>query len=241
MWELSRGHSGIRFDTKGLQKKLRDGDIVRPGFVEFVNYIQSLGYLVYIYTASDKAWANVIISQIEKVFNIRFERPIFTRQECQFTNNQFMKSISFIQKGLTRSLIRKHIPTMDLYKRVTIIDNTNVWHNADQVNLVVCPSYSYRHPENIACQISHELFQKHLSTINDVMIKYIPEYNSPTYDYWSFQRRVSIFYVNSIGLLKQSQSQIKQDRFFYQLIKLFHAHPKHVFAKYINRSLRNNV
>ncbi len=241
MWELSKTRQtqkNIKFDNKGLKTKLQGGHIVRPGFVDFVNYIQGRGDLVYIYTASEKAWAHVIVSQIERAFGIKFERPIFTRQNCEFINNQYLKSTRYIQRGLIRSLRNKDISIPEIQKHITIIDNTNVWHSSDQQNLVVCPSYSYSHPENIACQISQDQFDNYVSLINSIMMKYIPDYNVPTQDYWSFQRRVSIFYINSIGIMKQTAAQVKQDRFFYQLMKILQGHPKHVFAKYIKRSLR---
>ena len=242
MWELSKAHSShkkdIKFDTKGLQEKLKRGHIVRPGFIEFFKYVKSLDHLIYVYTASEKTWANFIISQIEKAFDIKFERPIFTRQDCQLLNNQFIKSIKFIAKHLGKSLKKKHVVDLDFSKHITIIDNTHVYNQSDQPNLVICPSYSYRHPENIASQISYEQFANHTTSINDLMIKYIPEYNAHTNDYWSFQKKTSIYYVNSITLMKQTMQMTKHDKFFFYLIKLFRENPKNMYAKYINRNLK---
>jgi len=241
MWELSKTQSrkgGIKFDTKGLQEKLKTGHIVRPGFIEFFKYVKSLDHLIYVYTASEKTWANFIISQIEKAFDIKFERPVFTRHDCKLLNNQFIKSLKFISKPLERSLKKKGISHLDLSKHVTIIDNTHVYNPSDQSNLVICPSYSYRHPENIASQISYDQFSQHIVPINDLMIKYIPEYNAPTTDFWSFQKRTSIYYVNSITLMKQSMQTTKQDKFFFYLMRLVREHPRNVFAKYINRNLK---
>jgi len=239
MWELSRNNKGgIKFDTKGLQDKLKNGNIVRPFFIDFVKYVQSLDHLIYIYTASETTWANFIISQIEKVFHIKFERPIFTRKDCKLLNSQFIKSIKFISKSLQRSLKKKNVIYQDILKHITIIDNTHVYNPSDQNNLVICPSYSYRHPENIASQISLEQFSKHNHDINAIIMKYVPEYNTVTTDYWSFQKRTSIYYANSITLMKQTIPLIKQDRFFYSLIKLFRENPKYMYAKYINRNIK---
>ncbi len=114
---------------------------------------------------------------------------------------------------------------------MTIIDNLNTYHAMDQPNLVVCPSYNYLYPENIAAAISQKQFQDNASAVNSILEKYIPNYHS-TNDYWTFQKRMSVAYLLFISEMnKQSGS----DNFWGVLTTFLKTHPKHRYAKYINR------
>jgi NLI interacting factor-like phosphatase len=247
MWELSKASRKpnlIKFDMKGLYDKLLYGHIVRPGFVELVKYIQSVDGLVYVYTASEKVWANVVVSQIEKAHGIKIERPIFTRKECIIQNKEFRKSIPYVTRLLLNSIKSKHSgyfdqptsPKMDLKPFITLIDNTNVYSPHDQDNLVVCPTYTYRYPENLASQISFAQFKNNTNIVNEVLLKYIPGYHA-TSDFWTLQKRLSVFYVHSITAMKH----VVKDTFWDDLMYFIKAHPKHVHAKYINRSSVSTV
>ena len=134
LWELCR-ICNSKLDNKVIQNVLRTSNIIRPGFKNLITYLQSVDCSVYVYTASEKTWANYIIGQIEKVLNIKFARPIFTRSDCNLKNKEYRKSTSFISKKLKKSLGN--------VGSVTIIDNNNVWIG-DQQNLVICPTYNRR-------------------------------------------------------------------------------------------------
>ena len=68
-------------------------------FIDFMNYLKKnfSNYYVFIYTASDKEWAYKEINWIEKQNkDIKFNRPIFTRQECLKEDGKYSKSITRI-------------------------------------------------------------------------------------------------------------------------------------------------
>jgi len=236
LWEISKASSKaapIRFDVKSFQQKLLQGLIIRPGFYDFVKYIQSMDYLLYVYTASEKTWANFVISHIEKALNIRFQRPIFTRKNCTYQNGSFKKNTRNILPIIMKSLKVPKKTLSHQVPRMTIIDNLNVYHAIDQSNLVICPSYNMMHPENIGAYISPHQFKENQSAINATLHKYIDNYH-PTSDYWTFQKRMSVFYVHTINdMSKHHQS----DSFYPVLTTFMKSHPKHKFAKYINRHL----
>lgn len=234
LWELSKGSiktNSIKMDSKGLQQKMVQGQIIRPGFLEFVKYIQSLDYLLYVYTASEKTWANYIITHIEKTLKIRFERPIFTRKECIYQNGNFKKSVRTLLPIITKNLRGKG--QILNQQRLTIIDNLNVYHAGDQANLVICPSYEVIYPENIGAYISYQQFKDNQTHINRVLEKYIPSYHA-TSDYWTFQKRMSVYYLQTIADMPKLEPQ---DSFFGVLTTFLKTHPKHKFAKYINRHI----
>jgi len=220
-WEISKQCKSIKFDYKAFQTKLKQG-IIRPGFLEFVKYAQSQGCTIYVYTASQNNWALFVISQIEKALGIKLARPIFTRKHCHYHNGSYKKN--------TRAL--KAIKA----DKVTIIDNLNTYHAADQADLVVCPAYNFLYPENIGANISYIQFKENAKVINEVMEKYIPNYHA-TNDYWTFQKRSSIAYLHAIGDMNQKKDS--QDNFFTGLTLFMKSNPKHKYAKYINRYLRS--
>ncbi len=64
--------------------------LIRPDFNHFYNtmkqYFPSCQF--FIYTASEKKWAELEIKLIEKALGIKFNRPILTTNECiPFKNN----------------------------------------------------------------------------------------------------------------------------------------------------------
>lgn len=239
MWELSKKCAKavpIKHNNVALQEKLKNG-IVRPHFIDFMKYLQSIDALVYVYTASEKSWANFVISQIEHAYNVKFERPIFTRMNCSLEYKEYKKSLHFITKQLEKAIRKRHASHFqvfgDVKSHVTIIDNTNVYHHHDQSSLVVCPTYTFQYPENLGCVASYVQFKEYEQQINDCLSRYIQGYTA-TSDYWTFQKRMAVLYVNSITRMKQTMSQ---DNFFENLLKFVKVHPKHLYAKYINRHI----
>jgi hypothetical protein len=67
--------------------------IIRPNFIKFFNFIKLKipNILIFIYTASTKEWANKEILWIEKNNKIKFNRPLFTRENCKLQNNLYNK------------------------------------------------------------------------------------------------------------------------------------------------------
>ena len=90
------------------------------------------GIKIYVYTASQKEWALKEIKWIEKCCNLRFDRPILTRDDCIEINNSYVKSI---QK------INKRIKTIDK-NNILIIDNNDVFLDCKD-SFLKCPDYNY--------------------------------------------------------------------------------------------------
>lgn len=242
LWEIAKASSRsnpIKFDQKAFQEKLLKGRIVRPGFSDFIRYVQSQGHLVYVYTASEKSWATFVISQIEKALHIKFEKPIFTRKNCQYVSGAFRKNTQVLAPAINRSLKSKGIRTPLQSLKMTIIDNLNTYHALDQNNLVVCPSYDFKYPENIGANISYDQFRDNMRVINSTMEKYVQNYQI-TNDYWLFQKRSTVNFLLYIADMNRGESPDK-DGFFSTLTTFMKSHPKHIFAKYINKHvIRSN-
>lgn len=108
--------------------------LVRPHFIYFINKMREIysnNVYFYVYTASSKDWAELEIKLIEKANNIKFNRPIFTNNECKINNNEFTKSIS--------PLLSKIKPKNP---EIIIIDDSDVYTDFKN-SQIQCKPYNY--------------------------------------------------------------------------------------------------
>lgn len=117
--------------------------LIRPHFITFINAMKKLypSCYFYIYTASEKKWANKEIAIIENNNNFKFDRPLFTRDNCIIDNHgNIKKSVAKILPLISKSI---KIPNnYDISKRLLIIDNNPTFIDYTG-NLIICPSYNY--------------------------------------------------------------------------------------------------
>jgi hypothetical protein len=134
----------------------KDSKLVRPYFLNFIteltDYFQGNIYF-FIYTASERKWANTEISWLEKSHGIKFQRPIFTRDDCIVDKSgSYRKSISNIFPRMLRSMgltkISKEQKTEILHQRLLIIDNNAVFNDMKE-HLLICPDYNFMVFENL--------------------------------------------------------------------------------------------
>lgn len=118
-------------------------NLVRPYLSYFMKKIMQLypNSMFFIYTASEKKWAIKEISIIEKNINLKFNRPIFTRDDCIIDS-----------KGNIRKSVVKILPTIlkvakipqhaNIRDNILVIDNNPFFIDYNE-NLLQCPSYNY--------------------------------------------------------------------------------------------------
>jgi len=111
--------------------------LIRPYFKFFIEKMREYypNSSFYIYTASQKKWAEKELTIIEKVLNIKFNRPLFTRNDCIIINKNdkidLKKSIEAIKKK-----IKIKNP------EILIIDDNDVYiDNSDK--LIKCKYYNH--------------------------------------------------------------------------------------------------
>lgn len=112
--------------------------LIRPYFTYFLQTITKNfpDSHFYIYTASEKKWGVKEIEIIEKNIGFKFDRPIFTRQECSIIQTpkkmEYRKSIDAIKKR-----IKVKNPNF------IIIDDKDVYlDNSDRQ--IICDCYNYK-------------------------------------------------------------------------------------------------
>tara|TARA_B110000858_G_scaffold196788_1_gene256466 strand:+ start:1234 stop:2052 length:819 start_codon:yes stop_codon:yes gene_type:complete len=115
--------------------------LVRPHFLYFYKKIKNLypKSHIYIYTASEKKWAYKEIEYIEKNLEIKFNRPIFTRDDCVLnSNNEYKKLIKKILPKIKKNLLEKD----NIQDKLLIIDNNNTFVDYYN-NFILCKTYNY--------------------------------------------------------------------------------------------------
>ena len=115
--------------------------LIRPYFINFYLKIKQLypNAQIYIYTASEKKWAYKEIEYIEKNLKIKFNRPIFTRDDCILSsNNEYKKQIKKILPKISKNLKNKD----NISDKLLIIDNNNTFIDY-QNNFILCKTYDY--------------------------------------------------------------------------------------------------
>ena len=130
--------------------------LLRPHFTTFMTEMKKKfpNSFFFIYTASEKTWANKEILIIEKQNNIKFNRPIFTRDNClKDASGNIKKSVNKIMPQLLKSI--KMPKTHSIANNIIIIDNNPTFVDYTD-NLLICPTYDYLKFHNLWENIPQE-------------------------------------------------------------------------------------
>lgn len=132
--------------------------LIRPGFGSFLKQIKEHYQQVhfFVYTASEKSWANTEIAWFEKAYGVRFDRPIFTREDCTVDGGgNYRKSLSRVFPRILRSLSKGRVQPFTaaekshiLEHQTMIIDNNAVYTDRHD-KVLLCPDYNYVYFEHI--------------------------------------------------------------------------------------------
>lgn len=234
-------------DTSDFKSKLKSG-LVRPFFDSFIKSLNAshIPYEFYIYTASEKTWAEHVVKHIESAYNIKFNRPIFARQYCIYDvkDREYKKSIALIRPTLLRALKKKYSVTFskqDIANNLIVIDNNNVYHPSDHRSLLVCSTYNFRVPENVVSYIKPDTYRVYYQSIHSVLKKYIPNLTL-TSDYYTFQKEFYTYYVSYIETQLRNNNKYIQDKLWLYLKDIIVSNGIRSFdessIKYITNTLR---
>lgn len=166
--EISKKHkikcspSSAMMDSYGIDSKL-----IRPFFKYFITSIKKFypNSHFFVYTASEKTWAQKEINMIEKTHSIKFNRPLFTREDCIIDSfGQYKKSVKKILPRIAKSI---RIKTENINKNnILVIDNNPVFIDFIS-NLLICPTYDCVQ----FCNVWDKISKQH--TKIDEMEKYV--------------------------------------------------------------------
>lgn len=143
----------------------QDSKLIRPYFKYFIEGIlqYNCNSQFYIYTASEKSWATKEIAAIEKANGIKFNRPIFTRDDCIIDSfGMYKKSVAKILPRILKNNKSDRINK----NNIVVIDNNKVFIDYLS-NVIICPSYEHIHFYDLWERIKPE------HTLNENVMRYL--------------------------------------------------------------------
>ena len=171
----------IRYNTKLLHEEL-EKYIIHPKFKKFLKNINKYDNIeLFIYTASEKNWANYIIKQIEKVIDYKFNIPIFTRDNLIINDKgHYKKSITHIKPIIIKTLQKKKKYNLIKDNYIVLIDNLrNIL--LEKNKLIKCPDFNYRHQINYLRMIPEDIIKKHYIIIEE---RFNLKHSTNLYDFY---------------------------------------------------------
>jgi hypothetical protein len=139
--ELCKKHKIKIKDSLLIDSYKPNSKLMRPFFKYFISHIkkQYPNSLFYVYTASEKDWAYKEIGMIEKTHGFKFDRPIFTRDDCiEDSFGNYRKSVKKILPKIVKANKKYTINT----EKLLVIDNSDVFIDY-KANFLLCPTYNY--------------------------------------------------------------------------------------------------
>jgi len=243
LWKgVKNSCSKYTFDLVDFREKLKYG-MIRPGFDTFLRAAKThFGNIdIFIYTASEKSWAEFIIKQIETVIGFKFNRPIFSRDHCVQQNREYKKSISYIKKQMIRCINKKYGSQVTNVQSLLIIDNNDVYGSNEQKHLLLCPSYNYRIPENIVCSMKQKCYEDNFQKVHSILRKYIQMPLTPSRDFILFQKEFYSYYVYFINAIAKSNNKYAKDNFWALLKDMLITEDIRVFNEKNIRMLNRHI
>ena len=120
---------------RNLIYALKNG-LMRPHLPQFIKYAKKQYNLkLFIYTASTYNWAHFLVPCLEKVLGVKFERPLYTRNEC--TSYTMLKNLEYVSKHAD-----------DKIPMIMIDNNKTLYRKVDKSRLIKCPTYNFRYYYN---------------------------------------------------------------------------------------------
>lgn len=172
-----------------LKEDLRGG-LMRPHFIDTIQSLQRdfKSVEMFIYTGSSRDWAHVLIEGIEKTYDIRFNRPLFTQLHTQGPNQ---KSIAHILPKIKKSLKSENFNKYQIF----MIDNNYVLnvHEAPRF-LIKCPTYNQIQIIDVLRTIPEQYVKRYYKDLIIVLSNYkrIPKIEYTSYDHFIITYRTNL-------------------------------------------------
>jgi phage pi2 protein 07 len=198
-----------------FRKRLNQG-IIRPHVNKFIKKMQQNydNIEFYIYTASEKSWAQFLIPHLEKCLNVKFKRPLLTRDNCVWHEQDLQKKLNIIY-----DCVSKKRKSNNFEDKILIIDNNDIVYGPDQKHVLLCNTYDFCKLENMMCYIDEDFYDKYKDIIVDVLSKYIPGLKKSA-GFYQFQKRYYVYYLKKLEDAQKKNALHEKDKFFLYLTNL---------------------
>ena len=240
-WEVLRHFDRVKlkFFKQNLKNALESG-LLRKGFSDFMSVAHKNDIQVFLYTASDREWTNVIIPIIESIIHFKFNRPLFTRNHCIFKDNDMIKSIDKVAQTIQTSLKSKYnLNKKMILENTILIDNNKVLTSEEKHRLYLVPTYKYTNQYDVLKHLDDGILKSNYIEI----CRIIQRHNRSNISFidqrsrMSFTEFLSSYYINLGHRLGKQRQERQDDTLFYDLIVPMMENKgfTNKFVKYLNR------
>lgn len=223
----------------------------RPGLKESLHEIKRMFPTAefFIYSLGTKNYVHSIIEYLEKYTGLKFNRPLFTREDSSITpESTYLKDIHGYENDIFKSLIAKYPLCKDekvqqkiMNERTIIIDDSPVW--GGDYRFVQCKSYTYTPIAEIDHKILNMIYKNSMLKTFINSSKYVdilPDFDdNQTFDSYMLDYHLVLFnmYKNNVT----NNNQQLNDDFFPKFVKAIKKRTKYVkpFDKKFLDTLRN--
>lgn len=213
-------------------KRLERG-LMRPHLSDFIVYMKSLpiGCEFFIYTASDDDWAKFIVPCIEAAAHVKFERPIFSRQNCIPLRTRRNSNIVMLYKSLDKiapvvcNKLRPRYPRVSpkaINSGIFLVDNSDVLIPGERHRCIQCPTYQFLPVRNILTLLSDQQLTTHVSTITRVLKQHglVPASSTVTQAIAYYNELLAV-YRSQLHVIVQENQSARGDVYWLALMNVF--------------------
>lgn len=147
-----------KFNNALLDHYHPQSKLIRPFFRYFI-FVMKKHYpncKFFVYTASEKSWAHKEIAFIEKTHRFKFNRPIFTRDDCILdSHGQYKKSVKKVLPKILKS--SKKLITSP---KIVVIDNNATFIDY-AASFLLCPTYDFLKFCDLSAMIDSNMTRVH--------------------------------------------------------------------------------
>jgi len=146
--------------------------LLRPNIADFLTGVKRIipDIEFFVFTASDMRWANFLVPCIEKAIDIKFNRPIFTRNHCIDQR----KSLDCVLPHVLRRLKKQHpkISMKSMRERIALVDNNDVLVPCESHRCIKVPTYGFAYYTDILSKLAPRTIEKNHFEIATILERY---------------------------------------------------------------------
>eukprot|EP00292_Cryptomonas_paramecium_P006586 CAMPEP_0113699126 /NCGR_PEP_ID=MMETSP0038_2-20120614/23115_1 /TAXON_ID=2898 /ORGANISM="Cryptomonas paramecium" /LENGTH=498 /DNA_ID=CAMNT_0000622411 /DNA_START=100 /DNA_END=1592 /DNA_ORIENTATION=+ /assembly_acc=CAM_ASM_000170 len=149
--------------------------MLRPGLIQLLQHLHTIGSTVVVYTHSEKRWATKVCEAMEHIAGWKFITRLFSRMDCRDGHPHFLA-----RKSLEHVVMQMHeepdFRWSKVEQSVMFDDDNHALNGTEQCRLVQVPSYDYWEPCPWNTTISEEVMDKNDEEVVDMARRSVVEW-----------------------------------------------------------------
>lgn len=197
-----------------IQHALVSG-LLRPGLKDLLDVLHSkqamVPTLIYVFSAGEKDYVEVMVANIEKVVGHMFQRPIFTREHTISHSKSIQYVLSTVISSLRKQKLYEKVTEEDIFQNHLLFIDDRDNHIIDtNLKNIKCKTYDFLYPVDIF----HELCPQHLKQKFVEMDKmdYFKHYVLPAYANVEYSNALEYERARLVFALSRTEEHISKNK-----------------------------